>query len=117
MKRTQQHRVSPIGTSLAEHRRQLRGRDLKYRRESARLEPFEKIARRVIRLRTQYGLTQEELAERVGTTASAISRLESGQHRPSLDTLSKLAHAYGGHLLVAFEIPGESRKEREFVAI
>jgi len=62
-------------------------------------------------------LTQAQLAGRIGTTASAISRLESGQHMPSMETLRKLAHAYGGHLLVGFEVPGEAAKDRELVAI
>jgi transcriptional regulator with XRE-family HTH domain len=45
------------------------------------------------------GLTQEAVAELMGTTKSAISRLESaGKHSPSLTTLKKYAHAVGCHL-------------------
>ena len=88
-----------------------------YRREMERLEPFEKLARAVIHVRMRHRLTQEQLADRIGTTASAISRLESGQHVPSMGTLRKLAHAYGGRLLLGFEIPGEAEAERELVAI
>lgn len=36
---------------------------------------------------------------------------------PSIETLRKLAHAYGGHLLVGFEVPGQAAKDRELVAI
>jgi len=50
------------------------------------------------------GLTQEELAERMGTTKSAISRLESSlrneKHSPSFATLRKYAHACGKKLVV-----------------
>lgn len=50
------------------------------------------------------GLTQEELADRMGTTKSAISRLESWlrnkKHSPSLATLKKYAHACGKKLVV-----------------
>ena len=50
------------------------------------------------------GLTQEELADRMGTTKSAISRLESSlrneKHSPSFATLRKYAHACGKKLVV-----------------
>lgn len=50
------------------------------------------------------GLTQEELAVRMGTTKSAISRLESSlrneKHSPSFATLKKYAHACGKKLVV-----------------
>ena len=48
--------------------------------------------------RLRAGLTQAELARRVGTTQSAISRLESGRVRPSLATLERLANACGATL-------------------
>ncbi len=95
--------------------RRTREPSAEYRRERERLEPYEKLARAVIQLRMR--LTQEQLAGRIGTTASAISHLESGQHMPSMETLRKLAHASGGHLLVGFEVPGEAAKDRELVAI
>ena len=109
--------ASPSGTSVSAARRKRAVESEEYRREMQRLEPYEKLARAVIHLRMRHQLTQEQLADRIGTTASAISRLESGQHMPSMKTLRKLAHAYGGHLLVGFEIPGEAAKERELVAI
>ena len=52
------------------------------------------------------GLTQEELANRMGTTKSAISRLESSlrneKHSPSFATLKKYANACGKKLVVQF---------------
>ncbi len=54
--------------------------------------------------RKKAGLTQEELAARMGTTKSAISRLESSlrddKHSPSFATLKKYAHACGKRLVV-----------------
>jgi transcriptional regulator with XRE-family HTH domain len=53
-------------------------------------------------LREKRGLTQKELAERLGTTQSAIARLEAGNIAPSLPTLDKVAAALGVELVVSF---------------
>jgi DNA-binding XRE family transcriptional regulator len=46
--------------------------------------------------RMRAGLTQEEVAEAMGTTKSAVSRLEAaGKHSPSVSTLKKYAQAVG----------------------
>ena len=56
--------------------------------------------------RKMAGLTQEELADRMGTTKSAISHLESSlrneKHSPSFATLKKYANACGKKLVVQF---------------
>lgn len=51
----------------------------------------------VLRARAEAGLTQAEVAERIGTTQSAIARLESAEprHSPSIATLQKYAKALG----------------------
>ena len=61
------------------------------------------LANALIGARAHAGLTQEELAERMGTSQSAIARLESGRSRPSTTTLAKLAAATGTKLRVSFE--------------
>ncbi len=53
------------------------------------------IKREILRLRLEQGLSQEALAKRIGTKQSAISRLESGDYNPSVEFLSKVAHALG----------------------
>ena len=53
--------------------------------------------------RADAGLTQEELASRMGTTQSAIARLEGGKSRPSTTTLAKVAKATGTRLRVSFD--------------
>ena len=54
----------------------------------------------VLRARAEAGLTQGEVAARVGTTQSAIARLESAQakHSPSVATLQRYAEALGCRL-------------------
>jgi transcriptional regulator with XRE-family HTH domain len=55
----------------------------------------------LLRARTKAGLTQDAVAERMGTTKSAVSRLEgAGKHAPSLSTLRKYALAVGCELQV-----------------
>lgn len=53
-----------------------------------------------LKARSSAGITQAEVAERIGTTQSAIARLESGsgKHSPSLATLQKYARALGCRL-------------------
>lgn len=54
-------------------------------------------------LRTEAGLSQRQLAERMGTTQSVISRLEEGGGaRNRLDTLARVATALDRHLVVSF---------------
>lgn len=56
--------------------------------------------------RKQAGLTQAQVAERMGTTASVVSRLEaslsSERHSPSFSTLRKYAAACGKKLVISF---------------
>jgi transcriptional regulator with XRE-family HTH domain len=54
----------------------------------------------VYRLRVEAGLTQRELGSRMGTTQSAIARMEGGGTHPTLETLRKLAAAVGADLVV-----------------
>lgn len=51
-------------------------------------------------LRKEQGMTQEHLAELVGTKKSNISRLESGRYNPSLDFLIKVADSLGKQITV-----------------
>lgn len=59
------------------------------------------LAGQMLAARAKAGLTQDAVAERMGTTKSAISRLEAaGRHAPSLATLKKYAAAVGCDLQV-----------------
>ncbi|MCI9096409.1 MAG: helix-turn-helix transcriptional regulator [Lachnospiraceae bacterium] len=65
-------------------------------KEGARYEAIEQI----IRARKEQNMTQSELAKRVGTQKSNISRLESGNYNLSLDFLAKVAESLGKNLSV-----------------
>ena len=59
------------------------------------------VANQMLKARSRAGLTQDAVAERMGTTKSAVSRLESaGKHAPSLTTLKRYAKAVGCDLQV-----------------
>jgi DNA-binding XRE family transcriptional regulator len=64
------------------------------------------LARELIAARVRAGLTQEQLAQRMGTTQSVIARLESGRRMPGVRTLERLAQATGTRLVVRFERTG-----------
>ena len=67
----------------------------------AALELEYQVADQLLRARARAGLTQDAVAERMGTTKSAISRLESaGKHTPSLSTLRRYALAVGCNIQV-----------------
>ncbi len=69
------------------------------------LAPEFEIARQIIRLRVDLGLTQKELAEKIGTKQSNISRLENGVGHPSVSLLKRGAKALGTKLCIRFERP------------
>ena len=60
-------------------------------------------AQMIYHLRTQASLSQRELAERMGTTQSVISRLEEGGGSSNrVDTLARVVTALGRHLVISF---------------
>ena len=61
------------------------------RRELERTALANDVAIRVIRYRSEHGLSQTQLARQLGLHQSAIARLEAGDHVPSLTTLGRLA--------------------------
>jgi ribosome-binding protein aMBF1 (putative translation factor) len=74
----------------------------KYKKAYDALEEEFVLAGAVMDVRTRAGLTQEELARRMGTTQPVVARLESGRSRPSMRTLERLAEATGSRLLISF---------------
>jgi transcriptional regulator with XRE-family HTH domain len=83
----------------------------KYAKAFAELAPEYAVARAVIEARVLAGLTQEELAQRMETSQSAIARLESGRGRPS--TAKRLAVHFVG---VSIGSGASTRKVTEPVA-
>lgn len=63
--------------------------DDEFKTEYERLKPRYELIAQIIDARNQLNITQEELALRVGTQKSNISRFESGSYNPSLDFIAK----------------------------
>ena len=91
-----------------------RWQDIKKRRPApppgvrAGIEQDLALGQLIYDLRTEAGLSQRVLADRMGTTQSVISRLEEGGGaRNRLDTLARVAIALDRHLIVSFpeEVP------------
>lgn len=61
------------------------------------------LARELIAARTRAGLSQAEVAARMGTSQSTVARLESGRNPPSLRTLDRYASATGSRAVVKLE--------------
>jgi ribosome-binding protein aMBF1 (putative translation factor) len=99
--------ISPIGSTAEEASARRRARSPEYRAEEERLRPTREVAKQVIQLRTRAGISQEELARRVGTSKSAIARLESGRHQTTVETLRRVAEALGARLVIEFDAPSE----------
>ena len=65
------------------------------------LEVEYSIIEQVIQRRLEKGLSQKQLAEKIGTKQSAIARLEGGNTNPSVAFLEKVAKALGGKLQIS----------------
>ena len=75
-----------------------------FRKEYEALESKYALIRELLSARKQSGMTQEAVANKIGTTKSAISRLEAGsKHAPSITTLRKYAEAVGCDLVIKLE--------------
>lgn len=66
------------------------------------MEPEFQAAREVIRLRLAQGLSQKELAGRVGTHQASISRLERASYKPNLGFLQRVAEALDARVEIRF---------------
>lgn len=70
-------------------------------KEYNKLAPEFAIAQAIIGKRLEKGFTQSELAQKIGSKQSAISRLESGSYNPSIAFLEKVAKALRLNLVIS----------------
>ena len=114
---------SPVGRNIADAAAERAARNKDYRSardEYARIRELRKtnpIAAHLRERRFELGLTQEQVASAAGTSHTAVSRLESGTHTPSVGTLKKIAAVLDEELLVCFQREVEGELERDFATV
>jgi len=67
------------------------------------LKPEQVLRAEMVEARVRAEFTQAQLAQRMGTTQSAIARLEAGRSSPNIATLRKLAAATGSRLVIRLD--------------
>jgi len=76
-----------------------------FKKKYDRLAPIWDLRKKMIALRIERGLTQEQIAKKMGTKKSNISRLEAnGDSFPTYKTLEKYAAALGYRIRIEFEL-------------
>jgi len=92
--------MSKAGVKFEEiHNRLMK--DEEFKAEYEKLKPRYELIAQIIDIRNQLNITQEELAQRVGTQKSNISRFESGSYNPSLDFVTKIARSLGKEIHIS----------------
>lgn len=94
--------MSKAGVKFSEVK-ELLMKDDEFAAEYEKLKPRYEIISQIIEERSKQKITQEELAFRVGTQKSNISRLESGTYNPSLDFLIKVAQSLGKEMKITLQ--------------
>ena len=101
--------VAGLGDDFSEYKKNLL-EDPEVRAAYDELEPEFELIASLIALRGRRGMSQDDLAEAVGTKQPAIARIESGRYRGmSVATLEKMARALDAKLVIRFE---EAKKKR-----
>ena len=77
-------------------------KDPQFKAEYDKLQPEFALIEAVLKARKEQGLTQKEIAEKIGTKQSVISRLEKGGANPTVAFLKKLAKAFSSRLEIRF---------------
>ena len=77
--------------------------DKKIKQAYENLAPEFALIEIIIKKRIEKGLTQKELAKKIGTKQSAVSRFESGTYNPSFSFLQKIANALDTRLKITIK--------------
>ena len=88
----------PVGESFAQWKK-----DPEYVAAYASLEGEFALASSLIKARSEADMTQEQVAQAMGTTQAVVARLESGKVLPSTRTLERFAKATRSRLRISFE--------------
>lgn len=98
MKSPAKRKFIPVGESFSQWEK-----DPKYVASYAALEEEFALASSLIKARSAADMTQEQVAQAMGTTQAVVARLESGKALPSTRTLQRFAKATRSRLRITFE--------------
>src|SRR5271157_4521223 len=84
-----------------------------FEKQYHRTATYFRLADELLLLRKKRGITQKELAEKIGTTQAVISRLENATVKPSMETIIKVAEALGAAVDVRLILLEEINREAE----
>lgn len=108
--------TSPVGKTVAEAAAGRRAQSPAYRKAQDKHAAAAAFAKQVIHLRTQLGITQDELAKRVRTSYSQISRIESGRHEVSAPTMRRVLRALDVQPVFGYRVPArKGHPAREYL--
>lgn len=102
------YRLSQLTTARELHEQMMQ--DPAYRAEWERTALARAVSHLVLSYRVEHKLTQTAFARLVGIPQSQVSRLEGGDHNPSLDTLAKLAQVLDIELVVDI-VPAKRKRK------
>jgi len=94
--------MSKAGVKLEDINARLMNDD-EFKTEFEKLKPRYELIAQIVDARNQQNITQAELALRVGTQKSNISRFESGSYNPSLDFVTKIARSLGKEIQITIK--------------
>lgn len=92
-----------MGKSIEKKHKEMLVEDPEYAKVFTDMEEEFQLVSELIRARIRSGLTQEQLAEKMGTTQSSVARLESGSSLPSLRSLKRYAFATGSKIKISLD--------------
>jgi len=101
MKKEQKKSINEM-TSYSELKKEWM-KDPNFKKAYEALEPEYAIIRAIIKKRIENKMSQKDLAKKLGTKQSAISRLESGTYNPTLSFLKKLSTALNTELKISLK--------------
>jgi DNA-binding XRE family transcriptional regulator len=114
---------SPVGTRAAHAARARARRSESYRNARDEYDAIRDlraknwIAAHIRERRYELDLTQQQVAERAGTSHSFVSKLESGDHLPTIPVLQRILRVLDEELLIGIERRGDNEFEREVAPV
>lgn len=106
---TEQVSDTRVGRNVKEFFEEIRARDPELQAEYDRLGPRFEVIAEISRARKRLGITQREMAERMGVSQPVVARLLSGEQSPRIDTIAAAAAALECDLVIQFRPRAASR--------